>query len=366
MKAKASIQGLEPYQPGKSLEEVKRELGLTQVIKLASNENPYGCSSRVFEALETMKNRLHFYPDGSARELKEKLADHLEVDERRLILGNGSDEVIQILCRTFLEPGSESVMADLTFSRYEAGVRIEGATPVKVPLKEGTHDLEAMLAAITDQTRIVWICNPNNPTGTIVSHEALSDFLDRIPEHVLVVLDEAYHEYVTDPSYPDSISLLDYNPQIVILRTFSKIYGLASFRIGYGITHPDLIREMERVREPFNVNGLAQQAAIAALEDQSFITYCRMQNRRGIDQITRKLEELGLEYFPAHGNFVFFDAKIPGEEVFQFLLRKGLIVRTGFGPTNVRITVGKEEENDQLLQALEELIISKRGLASNV
>jgi histidinol-phosphate aminotransferase len=360
MKVKASIQGIEVYQPGKSLKDVKEELGLEEVIKLSSNENPYGCSPRVFPALLELKDQFHYYPDGAAQGLKTKLAEHLEVDERRLILGNGSDEIIQIICRTVLEPGTESVMADLTFSRYEAGVMIEGATPIKVPMKDGTHDLDAMLEAITEKTRIVWVCNPNNPTGTIVGQEELERFLERVPEHVLVVLDEAYYEYVTDPTYPDSLSLLDYNPQIIILRTFSKIYGLASFRVGYGITHPDLIQEFERVREPFNVNSLAQQAAIAALEDQEFVAYCRRQNRRGIEKITSKLDELGLKYFPAHGNFVMFDAELPAEEVFQFLLRRGLIVRTGIGgPTYVRVTVGTDEQNEQLIEALTEM---KRGL----
>jgi histidinol-phosphate aminotransferase len=312
-----------------------------------------------------MKDQFHLYPDGASLKLKEKLAEHLEVDSRRLIVGNGSDEIIQMVCRAYLEPGAEAVIADLSFSRYETGIQIEGATPIKVPLKEGTHDLEAMLQAITDQTRIVFVCNPNNPTGTIVRESELSAFLDQIPEHVLVVLDEAYYEYVMDSSYPDSISLLDYNPQILILRTFSKIYGLASLRVGYGITHPEVIESLERVREPFNVNALGQAAAIAALEDQSFVTYCRYQNRRGIEKITNKLEELGLKYFPAHGNFIFFDTGIPAEEAFQFLLHRGLIIRAGFGETVLRATVGKEDENQQLVEALEALIKSKRGLASN-
>ncbi|MBA4496053.1 histidinol-phosphate transaminase [Paenactinomyces guangxiensis] len=363
MKPKASIQGLAVYQPGKPLEEVKRELGLDEVIKLASNENPFGCSSEVWPALAEEKDHFHLYPEGTAPELREKLAEHLEADPRRIILGNGSDEIVQMIARAYLEPGAESVMADLTFPRYETAIRIEGGIPVKVPLKDGTHDLEAMAQAVTAKTRIVWVCNPNNPTGTIVSHGALSQFLDQLPEHVLVVVDEAYYEYVTDPSYPDSLSLLDYNPQIIILRTFSKIYGLAAFRVGYGIGHPDVINELNRVREPFNVNRLAQQAALAALKDQTFVTYCCNQNRLGIKKITNKLDEWGLHYFPAHGNFILFDTGFPANEAFDYLLRQGIIVRSGQAlgfPTYIRVSVGTEEQNSRFLEAYA-LFLKEKG-----
>ncbi|MFC7442117.1 histidinol-phosphate transaminase [Laceyella putida] len=355
MQPKVSVRGLPLYKPGKSLEEVKREFGLEDVIKLASNENPFGCSPKVWEALEGIKGEFQYYPEGAAPELREKLAEHLEVDPRRLIFGNGSDEIVQIIARTYLDRGDESVMADLTFPRYETVTRIEGGVPVVVPLKEGVHDLEGMLAAITDKTRLVWVCNPNNPTGTIVSHEALSDFLDRVPPHVLVVVDEAYHEYVTDSAYPDTISLLDYNPQIIILRTFSKIYGLAALRIGYGIAHPDVVAELERVREPFNVNRLAQKAAIAAVEDETFVFYCRTQNRIGISQMTEKFDEWGLSYFPAHGNFILVDTGHPADEVDEYLLRHGVIVRSGLHlgfPTHIRVTVGKKEQNERFLEVL--------------
>ncbi|MBH8603377.1 histidinol-phosphate transaminase [Thermoactinomyces sp. CICC 10522] len=368
MQPKATVRGLPVYQPGKPLEEVKRELGLEEVIKLASNENPFGCSPKVWPALAGEQGRFHLYPEGLAPELREKLAEHLETDPRRIIFGNGSDEVVQMIARAYLEPGTESVMADRTFPRYETVVRIEGATPVKVPLKNGVHDLEGMLEAITEKTRVVWICNPNNPTGTIVSGDDLSDFLDRVPEHVLVVIDEAYYEYVTDPSYPDSLSLLDYNPQIVVLRTFSKIYGLAAFRIGYGVGHPDVITELNRVREPFNVSRLAQTAAIAALEDQSFVVYCRNQNRLGLKKITEKLEEWGLGYYPAHGNFLLIDTGFPAGEVFEALLRQGVIVRSGEAldfPTHIRVSIGTQEENERFLHSLAEFLKKKGTIPSN-
>jgi histidinol-phosphate aminotransferase len=368
MKPKRAVQGLPVYQPGKPLEEVKRELGLDEVIKLASNENPFGCSPKVWPALTEVKDSFHLYPEGQAPELREKLAEHLEVDPRRLIFGNGSDEIVQMIGRAYLEPGTESVMADITFPRYETHTRIEGATPVKIPLKDGTHDLEAMLAAVTDKTRVVWICNPNNPTGTIVGQDELAAFLDRLPEHVLVVIDEAYHEYVTDPSYPDAISLLDYDPRIVILRTFSKIYGLAAFRVGYGIAHPEVIKELNRVREPFNVNRLAQRAALAALEDQSFVWYCRNQNRLGIELITKQLDEWGLRHFPAHGNFILLDTGIHAQEVFDDLLRQGIIIRPGHllgYPTWIRVTVGTEKQNKRFLEVLEAFLRKKGQLPVN-
>jgi len=362
IKPKRSVQGLPVYQPGKPLEVVKKELGLESVIKLASNENPFGCSPKIWERLAEEKDQFHLYPDGNMVEIREALAEHLEVDPRRLIFGNGSDEIVQIICRAYLEPGTESVLADPTFPRYETGIAIEGATAVKVPLKDGVHDLDGMLDKINEKTRIVWICNPNNPTGTIVGKEALERFLEQVPEHVLVVLDEAYYEYVVDPSYPDSMSLLDYNPQIIILRTFSKIYGLAAFRIGYGIAHPDVIQELNRARDPFNVNRLAQKAALAALEDQSYIFYCRSQNRIGMKQIEEKLEEWGLSYFPSQGNFILLDTGRSGRDAFEYLLKKGIIVRNGEAigyPTHIRVTIGTQEQNERFLQMMSEYLAEK-------
>ncbi|MDN4594238.1 histidinol-phosphate transaminase [Polycladomyces subterraneus] len=355
MKPKAAIRGLPVYQPGKPLEEVKRELGLTEVIKLASNENPFGCSPAVWESLAAEREFFAMYPEGAAPDLRKELAHHLGIDEARLIFGNGSDEVVQMLARAYLEPGCESVMADRTFPRYETLTRMEGATPVEVPLVDGTHDFEAMASAVNERTRIVWICNPNNPTGTIVDQDALVRFLDRMPDHVLVVVDEAYYEYVTDPSYPDTISLLDRYPQLFILRTFSKIYGLAAFRIGYGIGHPDVVTELNRVREPFNVNRLAQRAARAALADQAFVERCRRLNREGVETISRQLHEWGLSHFPSHGNFVLLDTGKPADEVFQSLLKQGIIVRSGQAlgyPTHIRVTVGSPEQNARFLDAL--------------
>jgi histidinol-phosphate aminotransferase len=364
LSAKKSIQDIPVYQPGKSLEEVKRELGLENVIKLASNENPFGCSPKVWESLMNVKDQFHLYPEDDAPLLRQKLAESLEIDERRLVFGNGSDEVIQMIARAYLEPGTESVMAVPTFPRYETATRIEGAKQVEIPLKNGTHDLEAMLQAVTDQTRVIWVCNPNNPSGTFVDHEALNSFLDRLPDHVLVVLDEAYVEYVTDDTFPDSLSLLDYNPRIVVLRTFSKIYGLASFRAGYGIAHPDVIQQLSRVREPFNLNRLAQSATLAAVEDETFVVYCRNQNRLGLKQVMNQLDEWNISYFPSQANFLLIDTGYNADEAFQYLLKRGVIVRSGNAlgfPTYLRVTIGKKEENEAFLAGLHGFLQEKQS-----
>lgn len=355
MKPKSTLQGLSVYQPGKPLEEVKRELGLSQVIKLASNENPFGCSPQVWNALREEEHHTAMYPEGLAPQLREKLAVYHKVHPETIIFGNGSDEVVQLIARSFMEPGKESVMADITFPRYKTQVLIEGGIPVEVPLKDGVHDLEKMADAITDRTQIVWICNPNNPTGTIVSHQELERFLDRIPKHVLVVVDEAYQEYVDDSSYPDTLSLLEKDPRLIILRTFSKIYGLAAFRIGYGIASESIVTELNKVREPFNTNRIAQRAASAALEDQDFIQRCHQANQEGKKQIQEQLDEWGLFSFPAQGNFILMDTGRSADSVFQCLLHKGIIVRSGRAlgyPTYIRVTIGSQEQNHLFLKGL--------------
>ncbi|MFC4078078.1 histidinol-phosphate transaminase [Salinithrix halophila] len=355
MKSKSVLQDVPVYQPGKPLEEVKQEYGLDQVIKLASNENPFGCSPKVWESLNVERDFFAIYPEGEAPLLRRELAARLDIGPEWLLFGNGSDEVVQMLARTFLEPGQESVMADITFPRYKTQVLIEGCKAVEVPLKNGVHDLEGMATAINEKTRIVWICNPNNPTGTIIDAEELAAFMEKVPEHVLVVLDEAYEEYVTDPAYPDSLSLVKKDPRVVVLRTFSKIYGLAAFRIGYGVMDPSLVAEMNRVREPFNANRLAQRAARAALDDPSFVDRCRQENRRGIEEFERQLKEWGLSYFPSQGNFLLLDTGRPAQDVFQCLLSKGIIVRSGAAlgyPTHIRVTVGTPEQNRVFLAQL--------------
>jgi histidinol-phosphate aminotransferase len=363
MEIKTQLRGLSPYQPGKSIEEVKRQYGLADIIKLASNENPYGCSPAVKEAIMKQLDDLALYPDGYARLLREKVAAHLGVNEKQLIFGNGSDEVVQIICRAFLSPSTNTVMAAPTFPQYRHNAVIEGAEIREIPLVDGRHDLEAMLNAIDEQTRIVWVCNPNNPTGTYVNEQELTSFLERVPSHVLVVLDEAYYEYVTANDYPQTVPLLRQYDNLMILRTFSKAYGLAALRIGYGIASETLIRDIEPAREPFNTSSVAQAAAVAALDDQAFIRECVKKNKQGLEAFYRFCEENGLRYYPSQANFILIDFGIEGNEVFQYLLERGIIVRSGNAlgfPTSVRITVGSEEQTERIITVLTQMLKEKQ------
>ncbi|QWU14623.1 histidinol-phosphate aminotransferase [Paenibacillus sophorae] len=355
MKPKPHIVGLPVYKPGKPIEEVKKEYGLEEVIKLASNENPYGSSPSAKAAIQAELDNLSLYPDGSAAELTASLASRLGVSSDNIIFGCGSDEIIALIARAFFLPGDETIMADQTFSVYKSNADIEGAVSIEVPLVQGTHDLDGMLARITDKTKVIWICNPNNPTGTIVSGPALTAFLDAVPDRVMVVLDEAYCEYVTDPSYSDGVKLLDRYPNLVVLRTFSKIYGLAALRIGYGVARPEIIKLINQVREPFNTSRLAQAAAVAALGDQDYVEECRRLNSAGLVQLQGEFKRLGLEYFPAHGNFIMVDVRMSALDIFELLLRKGVIVRAGHRlyPTYIRVTIGSQEQNQVFIEALE-------------
>jgi histidinol-phosphate aminotransferase len=356
---KQQIVGLPVYQPGKPIEEVKRELGLERIIKLASNENPFGSSPNVKEALIQELDTLSLYPDGAAMELRNQLSSFLGVDAGQLVFGNGSDELVMLTARAYLQPGTNTVMANPTFSVYKTTATIEGAEVIEVPLVNGVHDLSAMLQAINEQTRVVWVCNPNNPSGTIVNEEELVTFLNQVPSSVLVVLDEAYYEYVTDKTYPNSIRLLPEYPNVIILRTFSKIYGLAALRIGYGIAAPEIIDSLNRVREPFNTSRLAQRAAIAALADQAFVDRCKQANEEGKAWIGQALEKQGLSYFPTQGNFILVETGRNGNEIFQSLLQKGVIIRSGAAlgfPTAIRVTIGSKEQNEAFIQALREVL----------
>jgi len=358
VKPKPQIVDLPVYQPGKPISEVKRELGLTEVVKLASNENPYGCSPLVREAIRNYAAETHIYPDGGCLELRDALGEFLGVEPDRIIFGAGADEIITMIARAFLQPGDETVMASHTFSQYRLNARVEAAEIVEAPMKDGTHDLDAMLERIGPRTKIVWVCNPNNPTGTLVTEAELVRFLERVPSHALVVLDEAYFEYYRGihPDGPDGIRLLGRFSNLIVLRTFSKIYGLAGLRVGYGVSSPDIIRHLNRVRNPFNVNAFAQKAAIAALQDQDFVAECRRRNREGMDRLTAAFDRLGLAYYPSWANFVLVDVRRPAKDMFGALLRKGVIVRGGHElgfPTWLRVTVGSPAENDKFLAALE-------------
>lgn len=358
MQPKQNIMHLPVYQPGKPIEDVKRELGLDDVIKLASNENPIGYSPKAKAAMLDEIDRLNIYPDGASVELTAVLAKKLGVAENQLIFGTGSSDIILMICRAYLTSADETVMADETFSQYKHNCEVENAKIVEVPLKEGKHDLDAMLEAVNERTKVLWICNPNNPTGTIVEHEELVQFLTKVPGHVLVVLDEAYCEYVTDEQYTDGTKLLEQFPNLVVLRTFSKVYGLAANRIGYGIGAAPVIRAINQVREPFNTGRLAQVAAKASLLDDEFLTRSRAANSAGRDYLHAQFDCMGLQYFEGHGNFIMVDVRTPSMQIFDRLLRKGIIIRAGWKhyPNSIRVSVGNEEQNAKFIQALEEVL----------
>lgn len=350
------IQSLSPYVPGKPIDELQRELGLTRVIKLASNENPLGPSPKAVAALGGGNDTLHRYPDGSAYRLRQAIADRWKVTSEQVILGNGSDEILGLLARTFLAPGDEAVMADQTFVIYKMEVTAAHGKPVEVPLVNWTHDLDAMAQAITPRTRLLFICNPNNPTGTMVQAEAVSRLMAKVPQDVIVVFDEAYFEYVRDPHFPDTIAYVKEARNAIVLRTFSKIYGLAGLRIGYGISTPEINNFLNRVRPPFNANSLAQRAALAALGDDEHVAKSRAINAAGMEQVRNGLRALGATPIPSEANFLYFDVKRDGRQVFESLLREGIIVRHIEG-TLLRVTIGQPDENTTFLQALKKVLM---------
>ncbi|MFD3446102.1 histidinol-phosphate transaminase [Microbacteriaceae bacterium 4G12] len=359
MNVKQQLLALRAYTPGKSIEEVKIQYGLEKIVKLASNENPFGCSSKVSEAMTSLSDKFALYPDGAAAVLREKVAHRLGVQPNQLLFGSGLDEVIQMISRALLREGTNVVMAAPTFSQYRHHAVIENAEVREVPLKDGQHDLQEMLQVVDQDTRIVWICNPNNPTGTYVNEQELRAFLDVVPKTALVIIDEAYYEYATAKDYPQTIPLLETYENLMILRTFSKAYGLAAFRLGYGIANPKLIGQLEVTRLPFNTSTIAQIAGLAALDDGEFLQYCINKNREGLGFYYEFLEKHNIPYYSSQANFIFIEIGKTGDDVFQALLEKGYIVRSGAGlglPKGVRITVGKEEDNQQVMSLLKEII----------
>ena len=355
MKWNEAVLSLKSYQPGKSTDEVKKLYGLEKITKLASNENPFGCSEKVKESVRNSTHSFAIYPDGYATLLREAVAKHTGVKETQLIFGNGSDENIQIISRSLLGAGKNTVMATGTFSQYRHNATLEGAEIREVPHIDGAHDLEGMLKVIDDETAVVWLCTPNNPTGKYISEQDLLSFIEKVPEDVLIVLDEAYCEYATAEDYPRTNQWINKYKNLIILRTFSKIYGLASFRVGYGLADEDIIQKLDPSREPFNVNTFAQNIAIVALEDQAFIEKCKEENQKGLKQYYDFCNEENLAYYPSQGNFIFIHFKQDADVVFQYLLERGYIARSGksFGfPNSLRVTIGSTEENEGMINAI--------------
>ncbi|UCE87178.1 MAG: histidinol-phosphate transaminase [Deltaproteobacteria bacterium] len=350
------IAALEPYQPGKPIEALERELGIRNSIKLASNENPLGPSPKAIEAMRGETRNVHRYPDGSSYALRAALSSRLSVKPEQLVFGTGSDEILELLAKVLLSEGDEVVFAWPSFAMYPIVVQGSGATGVRVPLDAAfTHDLEAMAAAVTPRTRLVLVCNPNNPTGTSVGAEAFDRFVAGLREDVVLAVDEAYFEYTRRPDFPDSLGWIARRPGTLAMRTFSKIYGLAGQRIGYAIADPVLASFLERARHPFNVNRLAEVGALAALDDAPHVEASRRVNAEGIDYLTGELTALGIPVCPTDANFLMAEL---GPGVYEALLREGVIVRplSGFGlDDQVRITIGLPEENERLIAALRRL-----------
>ena len=353
------ILDIKPYVPGKPIEEVKRELGLDEVIKLASNENPLGASQAAKDALKEAAEDVHIYPDGNVYKLRRKLSAKLGVEEKELIFGNGSDEILIMLGQAFMEAGDEIIMAETTFSEYRFSANIMGGDIVQVPLKDYTHDLDAMADAVTAQTKMIFICNPNNPTGTMVSKGEVEDFLAKVPDDILVVFDEAYSEYAVSDDYPETVDYLSEHDNLIILRTFSKIYGLAGLRIGYGIADKEIVSYLDRVRQPFNIGALAQKAALASLEAEGHVAESIKYNEQGKEYLYQQFEELGLDYVPTQTNFILFDVARDNDKVFQKMLERGVIIRSmaSYGyDTKIRVTIGLPKENRRFIKELKEVI----------
>ncbi|HXV84624.1 MAG TPA: histidinol-phosphate transaminase [Candidatus Binatia bacterium] len=348
------IRKLVPYVAGKPIEEVEREYGIANSVKIASNENPLGPSPKAIRAIRDRLDQLHLYPDGDCFYLKSALATRLAVSPEQLIFGNGSNELIELAVRTFLHPGDEAVMAHQAFVVYQLVVQAAGGVGKQVPLRNFTHDLAAIAQAIGPKTRVIFLANPNNPTGTIYRRNEWEDFLQRISPEILIIVDEAYFEYVGDADYPDSLKYHDCGKTLLTLRTFSKLYGLAGLRVGYGVASKQIVGLLHRVRQPFNVNVVAQWAALAALEDHEHVARTLEVNRQGLAYLTQEIARLGLEQVPSSANFILMRVG-NGNEVFQQLLAQGVIVRPMAVydlPEYVRVTVGTMEENRRFIETL--------------
>ena len=360
--ANEHILGIAPYEPGKPIEELERELGVHNAIKLASNENPLPPSDRVQKAILATLNHLNRYPDGSGFYLRQALAKKHGVSPDHVVLGNGSNELIELLVRTFLRPGDEAVVPHPSFVVYPMIVQAAGGVRVMVMLKEHRLDLEAMARAITPMTKVVFIANPNNPTATIVTADEVERFMARVPERTIVVFDEAYIEFALGPDFPDTLNYVKQGRKVAVLRTFSKATSLAGLRVGYGVAEADAVALMNRIRQPFNVNSLAQAGALAALEDESHVLECVRMIEAGRHFLYDEFKTLGVQYVPSRANFILVDVGRSAADIYQKLLQEGVIVRpmTPFGmETALRITVGTPEENRKLVRALRTVLGKK-------
>ncbi|MTI62552.1 histidinol-phosphate transaminase [Methylophaga sp.] len=355
--AVSGVADLQPYVPGKPIEELQRQYGVHDVIKLASNENPLGPSKAALAAVAKSSKEMTRYPDGNGYTLKMALAEKLRLSPQQITLGNGSNDVLELLARTFAGHGDEVIYSEHAFAVYPLAVKAIGATGIATPAKDYGHDLKAMLKAISPRTKLIFIANPNNPTGTWIESAEVQAFLDKVPEKVLVVLDEAYVEYLEQTE--SSVNWLQSFDNLIITRTFSKAYGLAGLRVGYALSHPEIADLLNRIRQPFNVNSLAQAAAVAALGDESYLQQSREVNQTGMLQLTGEFDKMGLKYIPSKGNFITVNVHTNAAEVYDELLYEGVIVRpiAGYGlPQHLRVSIGLEQENQRFLEALSRVL----------
>ena len=364
--AVTGVQALHPYQPGKPIEELERELGISNILKLASNENPLGASPQAQAALTAALKTLELYPDGSGYQLKQAIAEKFGLHSDQITLGNGSNDVLELIARAFLDNQRAAVISEHAFAVYQivtqavgAELQIAKANPADHQAMPYGHNLANLAAKITDKTRVVFIANPNNPTGTWLSTTALHSFLQRVPSDVIVVLDEAYTEYVQEAEFPNALTWLEEFPNLIVTRTFSKIYGLAGLRVGYAVSNPVIADLLNRVRQPFNVNSLALAAAQAALADDTFLQHSVDTNAAGLVQWRAACAENGWEYIPTVGNFITVDMQRPAAPLYDALLREGVIVRPigGYGlPQHLRITIGTTAQNTRCIEALKKVL----------
>lgn len=349
------VKQLRPYQAGKPVSELQRELGLQHVVKLASNENPLGLSEKVKTALDAELNDLARYPDANGYYLKTRLAELNSVSTQQITLGNGSNDVLEILARTFVSDKDEVIFSQHAFVVYPLVTQAIGAKAVAVPAVDYGHDLDAMADAVTDKTKMIFIANPNNPTGTFLSTDALKSFLEKVPEQVIVVLDEAYYEYVPESERAPSVDWIAQHPNLVVSRTFSKAYGLAGLRAGYAVSHESVADVLNRIRQPFNMNALSLKAAEVVLDDHAYLQKAVELNAQGMKQLTDYCDNNGLKYIPSYGNFLTIEVGPNANELYDVLLHEGVIVRPVAGyelPNHLRVSIGLPEENDAFIKAM--------------
>jgi len=351
---------IKPYIPGKPIDEVERELGIKNIVKIASNENPLGPSEKAVEAMKKEAAKVNLYPDGSAFHLRKALADYLKVESNKIIISNGSEQLIFYLSAVYLDPSDEIIMADPSFSLYMISAQVMNSKISLVPLdKDYKHDLKSMLDKINSKTKMIYVCNPNNPTGTVVGKQELDEFIAAVPEDILIILDEAYFEYVDQDKQVDGTEYLAEHKNIIVLRTFSKIHALAGLRVGYAIADERIIKSLAKVKQAFNVNSIAQAAALASLHDEDHLSQSQQINSRGRDYLYQEFAAMGLKYVPSQANFILLDIGMDCKTACQELMKMGIIVRPGdiFGyPTFLRVSIGLDSENTRFIMALKKVL----------